>query len=59
MHHQLYVESLRLILNRLKMSNEHTEYSGEIDVPVEAIQVIDPVVESSKFDNPHAPDIVI
>lgn len=24
------------------MVNEHTEYSGEVDVPVEAIQTIDP-----------------
>jgi hypothetical protein len=31
------------------MGNEHTDYTGEVDVPPEAIQVVDPVVVSSKF----------
>jgi hypothetical protein len=29
------------------MGNEHTDYDGEIDVPAEAIQVIDPQVVKS------------
>lgn len=29
------------------MGNEHTEYSGEVDVPVEAIRIIDPNVIAS------------
>ena len=36
------------------MGNEHTEYSGEIDVPVGAIQVIDSQVVSSKLTNFHS-----
>jgi hypothetical protein len=31
----------------LNMGNEHTEYSGEVDVPVEAIRIIDPNVIAS------------
>jgi protein-ribulosamine 3-kinase len=31
------------------MPNEHTEYTGEVDVPVEAIQAIDPNVVASKY----------
>ena len=31
------------------MPNEHTEYDGEVDVPAEAIQIIDPNVVASKF----------
>lgn len=31
------------------MANEHTLYSGEVDVPEEAIQIIDPNVITSKF----------
>lgn len=31
------------------MVNEHTEYSGEVDVPVEAIQIVDPSVLASKY----------
>jgi hypothetical protein len=30
------------------MGNEHTEYSGKVDVPVEAIQIIDPNVIASE-----------
>ena len=29
------------------MPNEHTEYDGEIDVPPEAIRIIDPAVLAS------------
>lgn len=29
------------------MSNEHTEYNGEVDVPVEAILAVDPNVVAS------------
>lgn len=29
------------------MGNEHTDYEGDVDVPVEAIQVIDPEVVQS------------
>lgn len=29
------------------MGNEHTEYDGEIDVPAEAIQIIDQQVRKS------------
>lgn len=32
------------------MGNEHTEYAGEVDVPVEAIKIIDPeVIKSQSF----------
>lgn len=31
------------------MGNEHTEYDGEVDVPVEAIQIIDPEVEKRQL----------
>lgn len=31
------------------MVNEHTEYSDEVDVPVEAIQFIDPNVVASRL----------
>ena len=34
------------------MSNEHTDYDGEIDVPMEAIQIINPQVEHSRYPNP-------
>ena len=30
------------------MVNEHTEYSGDVDVPVEAIQIVDPNVLASE-----------
>lgn len=30
------------------MGNEHTDYDGEVDVPVEAIQIIDPEVVKGK-----------
>jgi hypothetical protein len=35
------------------MPNEHTEYTGEVDVPVEAIQVIDSNVVASR-SQPHS-----
>lgn len=36
------------------MPNEHTEYSGEVDVPAEAIQIIDPNVVASTFPFVHS-----
>jgi hypothetical protein len=30
------------------MGNEHTDYTGEVDVPAEAIQAVDPEVVASK-----------
>lgn len=30
------------------MGNEHTDYKGEIEVPVKAIQVVDPSVVQSE-----------
>lgn len=32
------------------MPNEHTEFSGDIDVPAEAIEVIDSNVVASEFN---------
>lgn len=32
------------------MGNEHTDYEGEIEVPVEAIQVVDPNVTQSQHE---------
>ena len=29
------------------MGNEHTDYQGEVDVPIEAIQIVDPEVLAS------------
>ena len=29
------------------MGNEHTDYKGEVDVPAEAIQVVDPAIVTS------------
>lgn len=36
------------------MGNEHTEYDGEVDVPIDAIRILDPQVIAGEVIAIHA-----